>query len=160
MRSQFLNGGAYARSAPSGAGSLTAGGGGDNTAINGPYFDRKSADYSRPLSCKVVISFRAVLAAGATLSIAAKLQDAVDAAGTGAADYGDALASAIVATGGVGGSTEEGTIELDFELEGAREFIRSVVTPDLSAANTDTAIVSACLVLFGADRVPYSKSLI
>lgn len=128
---------------------VTAGGGGDGLEQDGYYNDR-----SRKLSGVLVVSYAATLAQDETLSLAANLQDASDAAGTGVADYGDAFADAVVATGGTGGSTEVGTIEIDVDLSSADAFVRGQVTPTLSAVATDTVAMSAVLVLSGADEYP------
>ena len=100
---------------------ITAGAGNDNVEVSGNYVSRKGANGSEvPLSGKLIISFKAVLAEDKTLTIAANLQDAVDAAGVGVADYGNAFASAIVATGGSGGSKDQTVIraiaEHDFNI--------------------------------------------
>lgn len=132
--------------------SATAAGSGDNTEVNGAGVDR--SDY---LSAKLVIQWEATLAEGETLSLTANAQDDTVAAFSGTpADFGDALAKTVVATGGTGGSTEKGTTELDFDLAGARQFIRSQVTPDLSASATDTAKVSAVWVFGGKNELPIS----
>jgi hypothetical protein len=128
----------------------TAGGAGDATELDGRYIDR-----SGYLSAKLTVAFKAVLGDGETLSIAANLQDDADGAGVGT-DFGGAFASAVVATGPGGGGTVEGQVELDFDLSGARQYVRAQFTPDLSAANTDTAIIAAVLVLGGADEIPAS----
>lgn len=158
-RSDFYNGGAYSRTELQAINkAATAGGAGDATAIDGDYIDRKGNN-GIALSAKLVVAFTAALAGGETLSIAAKFQDATDGAGSGVADIGDALASTVVATGASGGSTETGTVEMDIDLGSAREFIRSVVTPDLSAGGTDTCNITAVLVLYGDGRQPASKAL-
>ncbi|WP_306049189.1 hypothetical protein [Oceaniradius stylonematis] len=160
MKADFHNGGACARSAFGDAHALVAGAGTDNSEQSGPWVDRKGTDYGMVMSAKLVISFEAVLAQDATLSIAANIQDATADDGTGADDFGSVLASAVVATGDTGGSTEQGTIELDFDLAAANRYVRSQITSDLSAANTDTATVVATWVFFGADRKPISKTLV
>lgn len=131
---------------------VTAAGAGDGVEVTSNWVDR-----SRRLSCVLSIQFSAVLAEGETLSIAANMQDATDIAGAGAADYepsiGDfAFANAVVATGGSGGSTEEGTVEIDVSLGSARQFIAGQVTPDLSAGATDTAEIQAQFILAGSDQ--------
>ncbi len=133
----------------------TAGGAGDATEVDGAWIDRRGFS-----SLKVVIAFTATLAQAATLSIAANLQDASDSSGTGAADHGTALASAVRATGGTGGSTETGVIELDFDLSAADRYVRIQFTPDLSAANTDVAELAAIYVLAGATDNPVSATAI
>lgn len=127
----------------------TAGGAGDAAEVNGQWIDRQGF-----LSAKLIVAYQGVLGDGDTLSVAANLQDATDGSGTGAADFGTAAADAVRATGGSGGSTERGVVEIDVDLSGAKQFVRAQFTPNLSAANTDTAILSAVLVLGGAEAIP------
>lgn len=131
----------------------TAGGTGDNTEVNGAWIDRRGFN-----SLKVVIPYTATLAEDATLSIAANLQDASASDGTGAADYGDALASTVQATGDAGGSTETGVVELDFDVSGCDRYVRIQFTPNLSAANTDVAEMGAVYVLAGSTDNPVTAS--
>jgi len=138
-------------------GTATAGGAGDNTEVNGGWVDRRPATRGAYHSAKLVITYTTTLAAAATLKFAANIQDATDGSGTGAADFGLALASTTVATGA---GTFTGTVELDFDVSNAREFLRAQITPDLSAANTDTCSWQAVFVLGGSDRSGVSKSLI
>lgn len=159
--SSVHNGGAYARSAR-GSGNLqaTAGGSGDNTEVNGSWVSRASAN-GIANSMKIIVSYSAVLAAGATLKFAGNLQDAIDVNGTGAADYpsnGQAVPSTTAATGGTGGTTEAGTFEIDIDLAGAREFVRAQITPDLSAGATDALNFSIMYLFFGDQRGPTTKS--
>lgn len=147
--------------------SITAGGGGDNTAINSAWIDRSLASSIGLVgSAKIIVSYKAVLAAGKSLFIAGKMQDADDSSGTNSADAGvdaypngAALASTKVATS-AGGGTVTGTVELDVNLTGLRQYVRSVITPDLDASGTDTALIQIIGVLFGSDRGPISKSLV
>ena len=132
-----------------------AGGAGDATEASGAWVDRRGFG-----SLKVVIAFTATLAQDETLSIGANLQDASDSSGTGAADFGTALASAVRATGGAGGSTETGVIELDFDLSAADRYVRVQFTPDLSAAMTDTAELAAVYVLAGSTDNPVTATAI
>lgn len=159
-RMNIHNGGFNARSAFGDHAAATAGSTGDATESNGVYVDREDADSGLAMSCKLIIAYEAVLAEGETLSIGANIQDANDDQADGLADYGDAYASAVVATGGSGGSTERGTVEMDFDLISAKQFLRSQVTPDLSAADTDTAQIVVTWVFFGAQNGPMSKSVI
>lgn len=134
---------------------LTAGGTGDATEINGAYVDRLGF-----ASVKVVVAYTATLAGGATLTIAANLQDATDDAGAAVADYGDAYAATVVATGPSGGGTVTGVVELDFPLYAAKRFIRAQATPDLSAANIDTARVAITYVLAGPTDGPATATAV
>lgn len=125
---------------------LTAGGGGDATEVDGEWLDRKGYSWA-----KVIIWHRATFSgpAGAqTLSLAANLQSATSNAGAGAADFGDPMTVAVVNTSESGGSTELACTELHFDLTMAERYIRAQFTPDLSAAGTDTATVG-CIILLG-----------
>ncbi len=160
MRDKFHNGGAYARSARGSADiAVTAGGAGDAVEVNSAYVSRMSKA-GIGLSAKLIVSFTTTLAAGATLTFGANFQDALTAAGGGVADFGEVIAPIVVATGATGGSTVTGTFELDVDLAGAREFVRAQVTPNLSAANTDTASWHMDFVFFGDHREPISKSAV
>ena len=129
----------------------TAGGSGDNTAVTGVILDR--AAYGFPQSGVVAIPFTATLAAGETLSIGCTVQEG-DASNLSDAATLVTAASAVVATGPGGGGTVTGTFELDLSLAGAGRYVRANFTPDLSAANTDTAALSAVFVFGGSDRLP------
>lgn len=129
----------------------TAGGSGDNTEVTGVILDR--AAHGFPQSCVLAIPYSATLAAGATLSISYTLQEG-DADDLADAETLAAAASAVVATGPVGGGTVTGTFEVDLSLAGAGRYVRAKFTPDLSAANTDTAALSAVIVFGGSDRLP------
>jgi hypothetical protein len=134
-----------------GPAALTAGGAGDNTAVTGVIIDRAALGW--PKSVVVAIPYTATLAAGATLSIGSVLQTG-DAENLSDATTFATVATGVQATGGSGGTTEQGEIEVDLDLSGAKRRVRLNFTPDLSAANTDTARVGAVLVFGGADRLP------
>lgn len=130
---------------------VTAGGGGDDTAVTGAIIDRAAKGF--PQSAVLAIPFSATLGEGETLSIAY-------AVATGNAENlsdAETLASAtseVVATGPSGGGTVTGTFEVDVSLGGAGRYVRASFTPAMSRANTDTAALSAVMVLGGADRLP------
>ena len=143
--------GAHITSRFGGAGRALAAGTGDATEVDSGWIDRTGK-----FSAKLIISYTATLADTETISFAANLQDASAAAGTGAADFGTALASTVQATGDTGGTTETGVVELDFNLMTADNFIQAQVTPDLSASGTDVATWAAVIVLGGAETLPAS----
>lgn len=130
---------------------VTAGGGGDNSAVTGAIIDR--ASYGMPQSAVLAIPYTATLGAGETLSIAYTIQEGQTANLSDAATLKTA-ASAVVVTGPSGGGTVTGVFEVDVDLGPAGQYVRANFTPDLSRANTDTAALSAVLVLGGMDRVP------
>lgn len=159
MRDEIYNGGAYARSERgTGNNAVTAAGAGDATEVNGAWQSRKGTK-GIAMSAKLVISYTTTLAQGATLSFAGNFQDADTVGGSGAADFGDAVAEKIVATGGTGGSTVTGTVEIDINLSPAREFVRAQMTPNLSAGATDTAAWHMDYVFFGDHNQPATKAI-
>lgn len=142
------DGGAFSRTLPGGAATATAGGTGDNTAVTGP-----RADISAYRSAKLVIVGKATLAQDATLTLKdVDLKTNTASSGGTSTAHGTGLATKVVATGPAGGGTVHFTLELDYNLEAAKQYAEAVWTPDLSAANTDTAVVAATLVLFGGEQ--------
>lgn len=131
--------------------SITAGGGGDNTLVTGVIIDRTAV--GNALSAVLAIPFTATLAANATLTISGVIQEG-DAVNLSDAATLQTIPATVVATGPVGGGTVTGTFEVNVPLAAAGRYVRANFTPDLSAANTDTAALSAVLVFGGADRLP------
>lgn len=132
----------------------TAGGSGDATEVSGAWIDVTGFE-----SIKVLVPFTTTLAATETLTFAANLQDATAIGGTGAADFGDAIAATVVATGPAGGGTVTGVVEMDFDVSQSRGFVRVQATPDLSRGATDTAAFSVVYVLGGAMREPVTAAI-
>lgn len=127
---------------------VTAGGGGDNSAVTGVIIDRASLGWAESLV--VAILFTTTLASAQTLSVGWTLQHGEDSGLSDAATLASAGA-AVVATGA---GTVAGQLEAGVSLRGARRYVRLNFTPDLSAGSTDTAALSAALVFGGANRLP------
>lgn len=132
----------------------TAGGAGDNTAVNGGWIDRLEFH-----SLKVAIGYTAALGEGNTLRFAGQLQHNSSPEDTGAASFGAAIPTTLAATGAAGGSTETGTVEADYDLTMAKRYIRFVATPDLNRANTDTTEWAMVYLLMGGEGAPVSRSI-
>jgi hypothetical protein len=136
---------------------ITAGAGNDNVEVNGPAIDLLAlANQGKRKfhSCKVMIAWSAALGAAETLTIAANLQTATDSGfSAGLADLTPAFASAIVQSGGAGG-TFNGVTEFSVGLEQAKQYVRLQSTANLSRANTDTVAIAAIIVMGGADVEP------
>lgn len=134
----------------------TAGGSGDATAANGIEVDLLALT-NKPRSMKVQIGVTAVLAATKTAVLVAKVQHR-DTGGSWA-DYtydprgGTIGTTTLTLTGQSGGSTERGVLEINCNLEGAKQNVRVTVTPDLSATGTDTAAIWA-IYNFGGNVLP------
>jgi hypothetical protein len=129
----------------------TAGSTGDNTAVTGVIIDRAALGW--PQSAVLAIPYTATLAAAATLSLAYTVQEG-DASNLSDAATLQTATTAVVATGPSGGGTVTGTFEVNVPLAGAGRYVRANFTPDLSAANTDTAALSAVIVFGGALSLP------
>ncbi len=126
----------------------TAGGSGDNTAVTGAIIDRVAEGW--PQSMVAAIPFTATLGASATLAIAVTIETG-DASNLSDARTLKTVDATVVATGA---GTITGCYEVDALLTGADRYIRVNFTPNLSAANTDTAALSAVAVFGGAERLP------
>lgn len=132
--------------------SLTAGGAGDNTQVVGQIIDRTLFNY--PLSVVVAICAKAVLGASATLTLKTVLLEHGDTSNLADAATFSAPADAVLFTDGGSGGTQRGQKEYDIDLAGAKRYLRLKFTPDLSAANTDTAECSSALIFGGSDTLP------
>lgn len=131
--------------------SVTAGGGGDNTAVTGVIIDRAALGW--PESAVLAVPFTATLAANETLSIGYTVQEGQN---SGLSDVAtlQTAAPVVVATGPAGGGTVNGCFEVSVPLRAAGRYVRANFTADLSRGATDTAALSAVLVFGGANRVP------
>lgn len=130
---------------------VTAGAGGDNTAVTGVILDR--AAHGFPQSAVLAVPYTTTLGEGQTLSIGYTVETG-EAANLSGADTLKTAALAVVATGPSGGGTVTGTFEVDLSLAGAGRYVRANFTPDLNRANTDTAALCAVMVFGGAERLP------
>lgn len=144
---RFVDLGSHVKAAVVGAGTATAGGSGDNTKVTGQTINRQ--DY---LSGVLVIAFKAALSEGKTVSFAVEVQESSDGSSWDTAVV--LQAATVAATGGAGGSTEYGTVEINENLKGRKKYVRYNITPDLSATSTDTLTWGAAFVLGGASKLP------
>jgi hypothetical protein len=129
---------------------VTAGGGGDNTAVTGVIIDRAALGW--PQSCVVAVPFTTTLAATQSLSLAMTVQSGET------PNLADATTLATrpdgIVASSAGGGTVTGTVELDVNLSGAGRYVRANFTPNLSASGTDTAALSEVIVFGGQQRLP------
>jgi len=133
--------------------SLTAGGAGDNTAVTGVSIDRGAI--GMPLSAVLDIAWEATLGAAATLTLKdVKIEQSADGSNWDATAYKSFTDPGVVATGPGGGGTVRGVTKLAVDLQSAKQFVRVKHTPDLSAANTDTAKTVPVWNFAGQDRLP------
>jgi len=136
--------------------SATAGGTGDNTAVTGLTVDRIDPNTgSLAGSVRFSVAWQAVLAAAATLTLkTVKIEQSSDNSTWDSTAYITFTDPGVVATGPGGGGTVRGVTAFDADLSSAKRYVRIDFTPDLSAANTDTASLSATATLAGSDRLP------
>ncbi len=155
---------------------ITAGAGDDGVEVDGDGVDRfgdgtidlptlHPEDGAPPhLSCALVLGWQATLGAADTLTLAANLQDDTELAfGDTPADIGsateDQLVAVVVATGGSGGTIENGATKLNVDLSSERRFIRAQVTATLSAGATDTVALGGVFVFGGGYELPWGAPL-
>lgn len=130
---------------------IVAGSAGDNAAVNGLALDRVALKL--PRNVEFSIPFSATLAVGATLTLKGlKLQHSDD--GAAWSDFVSFADPGVVATGPAGGGVVNGQVNVASGISGAKQYLRFVFTPDLSAANTDAVVIGAVAVLAGFDRLP------
>ncbi len=131
-----------------------AGGTGDNTAVYSPTFD-KTAQPQNFESALLSVQARAVIGAeGATLAVTTVLEETDAADFSDPADITSTALGTLTLTGGVGGSTETGIATYAVDEQARKTRWRYKITPNLSAANTDTAQVMATLIRNGARQLP------
>ena len=125
---------------------IVAGGTNDNTEKTGTALERTSFKGG-----KLAIVITATLAQSATAIVKSVKLTHSDTSGGTYTDFWTEKTNVITLTGGTGGSTENGVYQIILpDLESAKAYIKVAVTTDLSAANTDTAVVAPVLVLGGS----------
>lgn len=132
-------------------GAAAAGQASNNAAVNGSVLQRSTM--RTPRSIAVTLAWSATLGANNTFGFTAlKLQDSAD--GVTFADYAVLTPPGTVATGPAGGGAVSGATTMGVGLAGARDYLRVVYTPSLSAAAADTANALAVAIFSVADREP------
>ena len=131
---------------------VVAAAGSDNAEVAGVIIDRES--HGMPLSGCILIGWKATLGAAATLSIGYRLEHGDAANLSDTADFAKQLcAGNVVQTASASGGTYHGVLKVDLDLAGAKRYLRLNITEDLSAANTDVAVLSASPMVFGGEQV-------
>ena len=132
---------------------VTAGGSGDATEIVGDTIDL-TALASRAQSVAFICDVEATLQEDQTITIVGDIEVSEDGGTTWTTHV--TSATLLTLTGDSGGSTEYGVAKVGSELalEGVNA-VRVNLTPDCSAANTDTAKVGGIVAVFGGlDELP------
>jgi hypothetical protein len=137
--------GAYIKALACGLASVTAGGSGDNTAVTGATHDRLGYD-----SVQVAVTAKTTLDTTETLSVALALQESDDGQNWDTAEV--IYATTVLKTGG--SANDKIAKCSNINLAGRKRYIRFNFTPDLSRANTDTAVVAAVATFGGGQAIP------
>ncbi len=126
--------------------SITAAGAGDAAAVNGITIDREATGMQP--AAVLALHFSATLTAAKTLNITQlKVQDSAD--GAIWADYRTLAAPGVVLS-----ATGVGQVAASVSLSSARRYVRSVFTPDLTAAAADVATLVSTWSLTGGQELP------
>ena len=131
---------------------VTAGGTGDATEITGATISLATQS-RRVASVEFEIPVRAVLSATETIVVVGKIETSPDNSTWTALATNATL---LTLTGGSGGTTETGVARIGCDvMQNNYQYIRVKVTPDMSKANTDTAVVGAGVaILASSDQQP------
>ena len=140
---------------------LTAGGAGDNTAINGVALNTNALINAAGATVKAesvtfLAFLQATLGAGNKLTTALKIQDSAD--GSTFADVVMPLGTTIQTTvtsvlTNASAGTYQTVAAVGIPLEYCRQYVRLVATPDLDRANTDVATVTSVAVFNGISKL-------
>ncbi len=121
--------------------SVTAGGSGDATEIVGSTINLQTLA-KRPASVVFDIPVRAVLAAGKKITVVGRIQESIDGTTWTNATGNDATLLTLLDSGS--GSTMTGIARIGLDVIRKNcNYVRVRCTPDMDAANTDTAVVGA-----------------
>jgi hypothetical protein len=129
---------------------------GATAEVEGPIYDRSRLE-EMILSCVCYAAVTAVLAQDETLSLAVEIYHGDEDDMSDEALFAEL--TALEATGGTGGSTEQVDGYLDIDLSGAKRYVRVKAEPTLSAVDTDTATFSSVLVFGGITPLPSDGDL-
>lgn len=127
---------------------ITAGSTADNTEQNGASVDRFGFD-DIFRSAKVAVPYNASLSAGENVEIAFNVQHSDN--GSTWADYNDKDGSTGFSQTLTTADDLSGTLENDFDLGGAKQYVRVQLTANFSSTATDDVDLGTVMVLGGGD---------
>ncbi len=131
------------------AGAQTAGA---LSAVTGEVIIDREA-HNMPLSAVLLIIWQATLVSTHTFSLAYEVDHGEAANLSDTASLASDTA-AVVCTGIVAGTAQDGVLAIPLDLGGAKRYLRVTVTPTTSAGSADTVIFAAAFILGGASLVP------
>lgn len=131
------------------AGSVTAGGTGDDTAMTGLTLDRAAFE-PLCLSGALVVQFNPTLATDESVAASCTFEDSAD--GTNWDDYDGGPGADAVKTSTVDGPQ---AVVFKCQLGGARRYVRGNPKFNMSASGTDATVVNGGVwIIGGADELP------
>lgn len=126
-----------------GAFSAVAAGTGDNTEVTGNTVNR--ATFGMPESGIIEVRYKNTLGSSETLALTIKIQESADGSSWDTAET--LVSAATVATGTV--SAVSDNYKYKVKLSDRKQYVRLLVTPNLSASGTDTSVGAFGFVLGG-----------
>ncbi len=153
---QFASMGEFVAPAVGLASTLYTSGVSDGVDINGVTYNRLTlANIAR--SCLVLVQQALAITTAKTMVTKIRLQDAA-ASGGPWADFGNAQAGSLYATTGKTiartGATQNDVTQVWWDITGARQYLRCVITPTLNNGATDTSTITAILLFGGVQELP------
>lgn len=125
----------------------TAAGTGDNTKVNGVTIDRLGFG-----SCQLAATYKTTLGSAETLTLAVEIQESDLGDGSDWTTADVIYAATTVETGVQ--TAKVGEKLTDIDLSERKRYVRFNITPNLSAAGTDTVVGGLVCTLGGAASVP------
>jgi len=153
MSASLRNIGNYVTVKPATIQTITAGGTGDATEVDGVSIDRNAMTQGRGQSAILAILIKGTIASGKTAVVTANFQDSAN--DSDWTDYGTALgATTMLSAAGAALTASSAVAKLAVNLASARRYIRAQVACDLNATGTDTAIISSVVIIAGQAQLP------
>ena len=153
MSSTMRNIGNYITVQPGTIQTITAGGTGDATEVNGVTVDRNALTQGRGQSAVLAILIKGTVASGKIATVTANFQDSAN--DSDWTDYGTALGSTVLLNAAGAALTASSAVtKLSVSLASARRYIRAQVMCDMDATGTDTALISSVIIIGGQSQLP------
>ena len=137
--------------------------GGDEAEINGFSIDRElvTPGQSLQLSCQAAVQYSYSLAAAKVVVLHYNMQHS--SAASSWLDYADKDGSTrtertVGTTASTGAQTGNGTLRSNFDLSGAKRYVRLQIEADFTGAATDDMDIGSMIVFGGYDTTPASTA--
>ena len=127
-----------------------AAGTGDNTELTSAAINTKPQGSAGFMAAILAIAYKTTLTAAATLKVTIKIQESADGSNWDAAET--LINAETLKTGAL--TNEVGAYELEIDISTRKQYIRFLITMDLSAGATDVFVYGATLIATGYDKLP------